>query len=333
GSGRGSQSAGVAAIRNLSAVSSGGEKLSSATRLATNAKPQMTATSTARAASAGLMRWEDTPRARHGRRVMSQTTVGLLNPGEMGTTVGATLVAGGARVLWVSQGRSAATTARAAEARLEDARTLPDLVKSSRVILSVIPPHGAVELARTIAAIGFRGIYVDANAVAPETTREIGRIVEAGAARFGDGGMLRPPARKRGTTRLYLSGSAAADVAALFSAGPMDAIVVDGRPGAASAVKMAYAGWNKGSQALLAAMRAYALAEGVDDALIAQGKISEPDLPALSERAVNDNLKKAWRFVGEMEEITRSLEASGLPTGFHEAAREVYCRLAEKGTL
>ena len=264
---------------------------------------------------------------------MAQVTVGLLNPGEMGTTVGATLVAGGARVLWASQGRSAATGARAAESGLEDAGTLSDLVKSSRVILSVIPPHGAVELARSVAAAGFRGIYVDGNAVAPETAREIGRVVEAAGARFVDGGIIGPPARKRGTTRLYLSGSAAADVAALFVAGPMDAIVVDGPPGAASAVKMAYAGWNKCSQALLAAMRAYARAEGVDDALIAEWKISKPDLPALSERAVSDNLKKAWRFIGEMEEIASSLDATGLPTGFHEAAGEIYRRLAEKGTL
>jgi 3-hydroxyisobutyrate dehydrogenase-like beta-hydroxyacid dehydrogenase len=251
----------------------------------------------------------------------------------MGTTAGATLIAGGARVLWLSEGRSAATRTRAAESRLEDARTLSDLVKSSRVIVSVIPPHGALDLARAVAAAGFRGIYVDGNAVAPETAREIGRIVEAAGARFVDGGIIGPPARKRGTTRLYLSGPAAADVAALFAAGPMDAIVVDGPAGAASAVKMAYGGWNKCSQALLAAMRAYAMAEGVDDALIAEWKISKPELPALSERAVSDNLKKAWRFIGEMEEVANSLAAAGLPTGFHEAAGEVYRRLAEKGTL
>ena len=264
---------------------------------------------------------------------MANVTVGLLNPGEMGTTAGATLVAGGARVLWLSEGRSAATSARAAESRLEDARTLADLVKSSRVILSVIPPHGAVDLARAVAATGFRGIFVDGNAVSPATAREIGRIVEAAGARFVDGGIIGPPARKRGTTRLYLSGPAASDVAALFAAGPMDAIVVDGPVGAASAVKMAYGGWNKCSQALLAAMRAYAVAEGVEDSLLAEWKISKPELPALSERAVSDNLKKAWRFIGEMEETASSLEATGLPTGFHEAAREVYRRLAEKGTL
>jgi len=251
----------------------------------------------------------------------------------MGTTAGATLVAGGARVLWVSDGRSAATRARAGESGLEDARTLPELVKSSRVIVSVIPPHGALDLARAIAGLGFRGIFVDGNAVAPKTAREIGRIVESAGARFVDGGIIGPPARKRGTTRLYLSGPAAADVAALFASGPMDAIVVDGPAGAASAVKMAYGGWNKCSQALLAAMRAYAVAEGVEDSLIAEWKISKPELPALSERAVIDNLKKAWRFIGEMEETASSLEATGLPTGFHEAAQEIYRRLAEKGTL
>ena len=264
---------------------------------------------------------------------MADVTVGLLNPGDMGTTVGATFVAGGTRVLWASDGRSGATSKRAADAGLDDAGTLPKLVAASQVIISVVPPHGALDVARAVAGAGFRGVYVDGNAVAPETTREIGGVVESAGAHFVDGGIIGPPARKRGTTRFYLSGAKAADVAKLFAAGPMDAVVVEGPSGAASAVKMAYAGWNKGSQALLAAIRAYARAEGVDDALIAEWTISKPDLPALSERAVTDNLGKAWRFVGEMEEIARSLQSVELPTGFHEAAREIYRRLAEKGTL
>src|SRR3989441_10154492 len=250
----------------------------------------MTATRTARATSAGLMRQEYTPAcsALEEALRMANVTVGLLNPGEMGTTAGTTLVAGGARVLWVSQGRSAATSARAAESRLEDARTLADLVKSSRVILSVIPPHGAVDLARTVAAAGVRGIFVDGNAVSPATAREIGRIVEAGGARLVDGGIIRPPARKRGTTRLYLSGPAASDVAALFAAGPMDAIVVDGPVGAASAVKMAYGGLDKRSPAVPAAMRGHPGAGGGEDSLLAPWEISKPGRPAPSERALRD---------------------------------------------
>jgi 3-hydroxyisobutyrate dehydrogenase-like beta-hydroxyacid dehydrogenase len=256
-------------------------------------------------------------------------TVGLLHPGEMGVTVGATVAGGGARVLWASEQRTKATQSRALEAGLEDAGSLASVVRRSRVILSVVPPHGALDLARTVAGLGFRGLYVDGNAVAPETAREIGRVVEAGGARFVDGGIIGPAARKRGTTRFYLSGPAAPEIAVLFSTGPIDAIVLDAPAGAASALKMAYAGWTKGSSALLASIRALAMAEAVDSALLAEWKISQPDVPARSERAFTDNARKAWRFVGEMEEIARSLASAGLPAGFHEAAREIYERLSD----
>lgn len=266
-------------------------------------------------------------------RAGGTATVGLLHPGEMGAMVGLTLRAGGARVLWASEGRSASSRARAAEVGLEDGGPLAAVAAASSVIVSVVPPHGALALARGVAACGFRGTYVDANAVAPATAREIGRVVEASGARFVDGGIIGPAGRRPGTTRLYLSGPGASDVAGLFEAGPIEAIALDGPVGAASALKMAYAGWNKGSQALLAAIRAYARAEEVEDALLAEWKISMPDLPARSDRAVADNLGKAWRFVGEMEEIARALAAAGLPTGFHEAAREVYRRLADDHRL
>jgi 3-hydroxyisobutyrate dehydrogenase-like beta-hydroxyacid dehydrogenase len=255
-------------------------------------------------------------------------TVGLLHPGEMGANVGATIAAGGARVLWASTERSAATGARARKLGLEDAGTLRKVVEAGRVIVSVVPPHGALDLARAVAALGFRGLYVDANAVAPEAAREIGRIVEGAGARFVDGGIIGPASGKPGAARIYLSGPAAPEIAPLFAAGPVDAIVLEAPAGAASAVKMAFAGWNKGSQALLAAIRAFAIAEGVDGALLAEWKISMPEVPARSERAFSDNARKAWRFVGEMDEIARALARTGLPPGFHEAAREVYERLA-----
>ncbi len=259
----------------------------------------------------------------------SPVTVGLLHPGEMGATVGATVAAGGARVVWAAEGRSPATRARARKIGLEEADTLAALVGASAVILSVVPPHGALEQARAVAALGFRGRYVDANAVAPDTAREIGRVVEAVGARFVDGGIIGPAGGARGATRIYLSGPPAAEIAALFAAGPVDAIVLDAPAGAASALKMAFAGWNKGSQALLAAIRAFAMAEGVDAALLGEWKISRPDLPAQSERAFSDNAGKAWRFVGEMDEIARSLAQANLPAGFHQAAGEIYRRLAD----
>src|SRR5262245_54804982 len=258
----------------------------------------------------------------------SSTTVGLLHPGEMGSAIGATLVAGGARVLWASEHRSEATRARAAAIGLEDAVTLAALARQSRAIVSVTPPHGALELARAVAAVGFRGQYVDANAVAPATAREIARVVgEAGAA-FVDGGIIGPANRKPGAARIYLSGEGATEISPLFARGPIDAMVLDAPAGAASALKMSYAAWTKGSQALLAAIRAFATAEGVDGALLAEWKISQPDVVARSDRAINDNARKAWRFVGEMEEIAAALAGAGLPAGFHEAAAEIYRRLS-----
>jgi 3-hydroxyisobutyrate dehydrogenase-like beta-hydroxyacid dehydrogenase len=172
------------------------------------------------------------------------------------------------------------------------------------------------------------GTYVDANAVSPATTRAIGAIVERAGAVFVDGGIVGPPPRTSGTTRLYLSGPAAERVAALFSGSVLETIVLDGPIAAASALKVAYAGWTKGSAALLMTMRALAIAEGVDDALLREWERSIPGLAARSESAVRDNFRKAWRFVDEMREIAETLVAAGLPDGFHRAAANVYERLA-----
>jgi len=242
------------------------------------------------------------------------TTIGILHPGEMGSSVAAAARAGGSRVIWASAGRGEATRRRAVADGLEDVDTLVRLARESEIILSVCPPASAPAVAREVAAARFGGTFVDGNAVAPATTRTIGEIVTAGGARFVDGGIIGPPARKAGDTRLYLSGPGAADVAARFKGSLLEAIVL--------------AGWNKGSQALLLAIRALAAHEGVDAALVAEWARSQPDVTARSERAVSANIKKAWRFVGEMEEIAATFDAAGLPDGFHDAAGEIYRRLA-----
>ncbi len=238
------------------------------------------------------------------------TTIGLLNPGEMGSMVGAAVRAGGARVVWAGEGRSAATRKRASDAGLEDAGSVAAVVRASEVILSVCPPHAAVDLATQVAGQRFAGTYVDGNAVSPDTAREIG-----------------PPPVKPGSTRFYVSGAGAERIAKLLTAGALEALVVPGGPGAASAVKMAYASWTKGSSALLLAVCALASAEGVEDSLLREWKISQADLPARSEGAAKSNAKKAWRFIGEMEEIAATYAAAGLPDGFHRAAAEIYRRM------
>jgi 3-hydroxyisobutyrate dehydrogenase-like beta-hydroxyacid dehydrogenase len=253
--------------------------------------------------------------------------VGLVHPGTMGATVGLGARLSGARVLWASEDRSPATRQRALAQGLENVETLSALVAQSEIILSVCPPESAVEVGAAVAALGFQGLYVDCNAIAPDTARRIADLVARAGAGFVDGGIIGPATRTRGRTRLYLAGREAGRVAALFERGPIEPVVLEGAPGAASALKMAYAAYTKGTAALLAAIRAFAVREGVDQALLAEWKQSLPDLPAQAERAVAQAAPKAWRFAGEMEEIAEALEAAGLPPGFHRAAADVYRRL------
>jgi 3-hydroxyisobutyrate dehydrogenase-like beta-hydroxyacid dehydrogenase len=256
------------------------------------------------------------------------TTVGLLNPGDMGSKVGAAVRSAGSRVLWAGEGRSADTRKRAGEGGLEDVGSVAALVRASDVILSICPPHAAVDVAKEVAGLRFAGAFVDGNAVSPATAREIGGIVEKGGATFVDGGIIGPPPVKPGTTRFYVSGIASERISALLNAGPLQAIVVPGGPGAASAVKMAYASWTKGSAALLLAVCAMASAEGVEDSLQREWKISQAELPSRAEGAAKSNAKKAWRFIGEMEEIAATFAAAGLPDAFHQGAAEIYRRMA-----
>jgi 3-hydroxyisobutyrate dehydrogenase-like beta-hydroxyacid dehydrogenase len=259
---------------------------------------------------------------------MSLKTVALLYPGNMGVTIGAAAAASGARVIWASQGRSQTTRDRAAQAGLIEVENLSSAVRASDVILSVCPPHAAAELARSVAQHNFRGLYVDANAVSRATAEQIGEITTRGGADFVDGGIIGPPVKRAGTTRLYLSGARAAEVSKLFSASMLDARAIGPEPGAASALKIAYAAWTKCTDALVLAILALAATEGVDKALLAEWSLSQPDLERKSIRAAAVATPKAWRYVGEMREIAATFQAAGFPSGFHDAAAEICERLA-----
>jgi 3-hydroxyisobutyrate dehydrogenase-like beta-hydroxyacid dehydrogenase len=255
-------------------------------------------------------------------------TVALLHPGNMGVTIGAAAAAGGARVLWASKDRGAATRRRAEGAKLIDAGDLPAAVSQAQVVLSVCPPHAALDVARAVAAEKFSGLYVDANAVSRDTAEEIGRIVDSAGASFVDGGIIGSPVKQAGTTRLYLSGARAAEVAELFHGSMLDARAIGAEPGAASALKVAYAAWTKGTDSLILAIRAFAAHEGVDKALLEEWSMSQPALEKKCDRAAAVAVPKMWRYVGEMREIAEAFESAGLPPGFHQAAAEICERFA-----
>ena len=208
---------------------------------------------------------------------------------------------------------------------MRDGGSLPELLERSEIVISICPPHAALEVAEQVR--GFRGIYLDANAISTRTAAEVAARVEQGGATYVDGGIIGPPPLRAGTTRLFLSGPEAATVAATLEDTWFEPIVVSGPVTSASALKLAYAAWTKGSQALVLAARSLARAGGVEDELVAEWARSQPDLGDRSRDAAYMSARKAWRWVGEMEEIADSMDAAGLPSGFHAAAAELYRRI------
>jgi hypothetical protein len=183
------------------------------------------------------------------------------------------------------------------------------LLDEAEVVLSICPPHAALDVAHALR--GFDGLYVDANAISPMRAQEVAAL----QPRFVDGGIVGGPPDEPGTT-LYLSGPDAAAAAALFDGTLLATrIVAD-----ASAVKMTYAAWTKGTAALLLAIRDVAARFGVED----EWRLATPELRDRLAGAERSAAAKGWRWIGEMEEIADTFAAAGQPDGFHRAAAEVY---------
>jgi hypothetical protein len=226
----------------------------------------------------------------------------------MGAAVGAAV---GGEVLWASEGRSEATRARAEEAGLTDVGSVSELVARSDVVLSICPPAIAQEVAEQVFALGFDGIYVEANAISPERMRWIATL----GPRVVDGSII----AARGIN-LYLAGDAAGAVARLF-AGEVTAVPLDAPVGAASALKMAFGGWNKIGIALTGQAHAIAIAFGVADRLAAEG-VAADRLEWVADRA--------WRWAPEMEEIAQTCRELGISDAIPRAAAAFYDELSSR---
>ena len=253
------------------------------------------------------------------------TTVLLLHPGAMGSSLGDNLVENGHKVFWVSADRSEATEARAAQAGLTRTGSLTETITEVEVVLSVCPPESAIEVGCAIAETEFKGTYCDANAISPSTSQT---LLDIYGERYVDGGIVGPPARVHGHTRLYLSGTNAQQIADLFQSTRVQTEVLVNGPLSASAMKMCYAAYTKGTAALILGIRALAEHYGVSSTLQAEWSQSQNSLWDRSERIGPGSSRKAWRFAPEMREIAKTFDSAELPSGFHEAAAEIYSRMA-----
>ena len=247
----------------------------------------------------------------------------------MGVSLAASAINSGHQALWTSEGRSTNTRKRAEDHLLTEVSTLGELCDACEVMVSVCPPAFALKVAEEVRNCGFREIYLDANAISPRHALDIQSTMESAGIRFVDGGIIGGPAWQKDSTYLYLSGEYAEEAADLFSGGPLVAEVIGTEAGRASALKMCYAAKTKGSTALHCAVAATAESLGISRELQRQWN---RDLPGSAEKTLAEISRvsvKAWRFTGEMEEISETFNEAGVPGGFHLAAAEIFGRLKD----
>jgi 3-hydroxyisobutyrate dehydrogenase-like beta-hydroxyacid dehydrogenase len=260
--------------------------------------------------------------------MMRKQKIGVLHPGMMGICVAATVQNSGHEVYWASGARSAQSRDRAEKYQLADAGSLADLCQTCTVIISVCPPHAAEEMAQQVLDSSFQGIYLDVNAISPQRTIRIGQLMAAAGVDFVDGGIIGIPAWERGKTWVYLSGEKAPEAASFCSAGPLETSVVGDEIGKASALKMCYAAYTKGTTALLGGILATAEVFGVRGELETQWSRDWTGFDKQAGERVRNVTAKAWRFAGEMAEIAATFREAGLPGEFHDAAEMIYQRIA-----
>ena len=256
--------------------------------------------------------------------------VGLIGAGEMGSALGARLRDGGASVVVALDGRSERSRRRAVETGLDDVGSLDALLDASEIVLSVVPPGAAREVALEVAArpAAAGRLFADLNAIAPAGVAALAdRLAAAGLATV-DGSISGPPPRRPGTTTVYLSGPRAEEVEALPFAG-VERRVVGDRVGLASAVKMCTASVYKGRVAVLAQALRTAHALGVLEPVL--DDLAETGLadPARTGTTLGRASAKAWRYVAEMDEIAATQASVGLPPDLFAALAVVYAELAE----
>jgi len=246
-------------------------------------------------------------------------TVGIVSPGAMGSALADAL---DTRVVATLEGRSERTRTLAAQARrLELLPTLGDVVHAADVVLSVAPPGEAEAVATAVRSAGDGLLFVDLNAVSPETVRRIGADV--------DGAISGPPPWRAGTTRIYLSGPRAAEVANLPWT-RVELVVVGESIGTASAVKMCTASVYKGTTALLAHALLTARSEGVVEHVLDDLRSSFPELVDGAGAAVARATTKSARYVPEMREIAKTQAAAGLPRELFDGVAAAYEALSNR---
>jgi len=266
---------------------------------------------------------------------MKSGPIAVLMPGDMGHAVARALREHGHDVITCLKGRGSHTRQLASDAGLREVETLDHIVEQSWLILSILPPSSAVDLARRIsqamALKQARPVYVDCNAISPATAQTVGTVICNAGAEFIDAGIIGLAPGKGSSPRFYVSGPNVEPMLRLDGKG-FKVIDAGRNIGEASALKMVYAGLTKGTWTLHTAVLLAAQRLGVAEALLQELEFSQPAALSAMRARVPYLPADSARWVGEMEEIASTFGDVGVPSGFHEGAAEIF-RFLQKTPL
>lgn len=271
---------------------------------------------------------------RENNTQMQIRRIGLLSPGDMGQAVAVRLQELGFEVRTALSGRSGRTRKLALDAGLTDCGDLRTLLETSDVVLSILDPGSAMDLAREVATLlpglGKHPLFADCNALSPQTKLEMQALLENAGARFIDAAIIGPPPRGSGRIRFYVSGTAAGELSGLAHE-TITVRVVSDRVGDAAAVKMCYGGITKGTVALLTELLVVARRLGVEPVLDEELRGSQPAMREWILKNLPSMPPKAYRWVPETQEIAATFEAAGLTPLMMRGAAEMYKAIAQTG--
>jgi putative dehydrogenase len=257
--------------------------------------------------------------------------IGIIAQGTMGAGVGRRLRENGAEVRTLLTGRSAASAARAEQAGMIAVADERALLDGAQFFLSILPPGEAEGLARRLApaltAMPKKPVYLDCNAVSPQSAMRIGEILSPTGVHYVDAGIIGGPPRPGYGPAIYASGEHVGEALPLKEWG-LDLRAIEGPIGAASGMKMSYAGITKGTTAIASAMLLGAARFGCAEALIAELSKSQPQMLAQFRAGIPRMYDKAYRWVAEMQEISDFLEANPPSRDIYAAVARLYDYLA-----
>ena len=262
---------------------------------------------------------------------MALGTIAILSPGSMGSAVGQVLRESGYDVVTNLDGRSERTRALAEQAGFRAVSGIDNIVAESDLVMSILVPSEAISVAREAAAAmertGAKTAFADCNAVSPDTARELDKIIEAAGGRFIDAGIVGGPPGSGSPPRFYASGPHEAVLGELDGKG-ISVPLLGGEVGRASGIKMCYASLTKGTSALQTAALVAAHRLGLSGEL--EDEMSSSQARVLAQmQSVIGLPGKAFRWVGEMEEIAATFESVGVTGHFHHGAADVFKMVAD----